>query len=731
MRNGTWATGLLFGLGGAAELTILVQPAWAIAAVPLSLILILAGWLFSRRRKAPTGPTKEPAWAMLADGLSRLAAGNLVWSLKARDDVDSTVRDCIQGFNDVTAEPCRRLFYVGSDSQEEGQLAGRAIGERLRKGRLAVLVGSADGINYELRRKGALTILRDHYPEIRETALLESRVDPEFAYHQVKKLLASDPQLSAIYVTEGGSPPGVARAVVEAGRAGVVLVFAHDVTPGTMEAMANGVIEATIFQDPFAQGFDPAVRIHNHLAEGDTPPTPRLSTQIKSVTAANSAEYWDRRQKKSLSGDRSRLVVPVPSSGREFRVAVIGLGDDGFWAEVKAGTLAAKETLGPLGTSVEWMVPPGNDEPERIASLGATLRRLMDERFDGVALPLHDRALVPIVNQAVAAGATVATYNTEPLSLRQTMSTVAAHAKSQFQLSADLDGLAQRGEKASASIRGSLSAMSEGLERQREQVEQTGADLETLAQSLKTIEDAARGSSEATRRVAQSAEESFSAVQETLGAMGDLDNSSKAIGQSVDELKHETARVAQHVALIGDIANRTNTLAINASIEAARAGASGKGFAVIASEIRHLSDQANEAASSIAGLLESIGGKVTHVETTTLSTLSETHRTHESALQSGRALGVIVAGSAESDLKMNEILDAVGEVVSFSTQIELVVKDLKRANETWNTAVNESLGAAGELDGTMGTIAQDAHSLSERSRSQEAMLRQFKLGEDV
>lgn len=709
----------------------------AIVVAGLSLtLLFIVGLLAFRRRKRTAFDSqqvhsRDRLWAMLADGLSRLAAGNLVWTLRPPEAPIAPLElDCIMAFNDVTAEPCRRLFYVGSDSQEEGQIAGQVIGERLRKGRLAVLVGSLDGINYELRRKGALTVLRERFPDIQETALLESRVDPEHGYSVVKKLLAADPQLGAIYVTEGGSPPGVARAVQEAGRAGKVLVFAHDLTVGTMAAMEHGAIEATVFQDPYAQGYDPSVRIHNFLNTGESPPTSRLSTQVKSVTRENAGELWDFRLKKSLPGDVSRLVVPVPSRGRQLRIAVVGLADDGFWAEVKVGTLAAKDALSSLGTAVEWIVPPGADEPERISHLSQTIQDIVDARYDGLALPLHDRTLVPVVNRAVAAGIAVGTYNTEPLSLRQTMATVADHAKNQRLLSVDLDDLAQGGEHSATRIKNSLSSVAEGLSRQKGQVSQTVAGLETLGESLRTIDTSARTSVEATRRVAQSAEESFHSVQETLGAMGGLDTSSRAIAQSVQELKAETARIAENVNIIGDIANRTNTLAINASIEAARAGATGRGFAVIASEIRHLSDQANAATKSISELLESIGNRVDHVETTTQTALEGTHRTHESALLSGRALGVIVEASAESDLKMGEILSAVQNVVSFNTQIETVVKDLNATNEVWDAAVGESLAAAAEMTRAMEKIASDAHTLSERSRSQEGMLRQFKLGDE-
>jgi methyl-accepting chemotaxis protein len=734
-RRLRWAA-IPLGLALVLDLALLGLPAWDFVLGGFSAAGVLAAFLVvavprRRNRQTPETDLRSARLTSLSNALIKFSAGDMTVTVTGEACSDPQVEACIQEFNDVTAEPSHRQFYVGSDSLVEGTMAGRAIGAKLGKGRLAILVGSLDGVNFQLRRKAALSELRDHYPDVHESALVESRVDPNWAYDQVTKLLASDPALGAIYVTEGGTPGAVAKAVADAGKAGKVLVFGHDVTPATMEAMDKGWVAATIFQDPFAQGYDPVVRLFNLVGAGETPQATRYVTKVRSVAPENRAEFWDSAKKVSRAGDLSRLVVPrKPRTDRRPRIAVVGLANDGFWAEVKAGALAAQNALAPLGGTVEWLIPAGADEPERITNVGQVIRTVIAGHYDAVAVPVHSRSILGPINEAVAAGVAVATFNSEPLSFRQTLATVTAEAKLQLSVSRDLDEQAVRGASSAEQIGASLGRVNQGLGRQKQQVEQTGSDLETLGTTLGTIDSAARTSAAATQSVTKAAGDSFQAVEDSLGAMVSLEASSRAIATSVEELNKETDRIAENVSFIGDIANQTNTLAINASIEAARNGVAGRGFAVIAAEIRSLSDQADRAAATISTLLASVSAKVKLVETTTQQSFERTRKTHELASRSQEALGLIRSAAEASELQMGQILGAVQQVVGFRSQIANVVAILKQTNEDWDLAVGQSLTATSEMTEAVGRIAQAAKLLSERSTAQEGMLRQFKLEEE-
>jgi ABC-type sugar transport system substrate-binding protein len=103
--------------------------------------------------------------------------------------------------------------------------------------------------------------------------------------------MTANPDLSGIYVTAGG-PFGAAAAVEDAGKAGEVQVVSFDFVDETMEYVQKGVIYATIGQNPFAQGHDPAIRLFNYLMADEVPCGARLVTDAAIVTQDNIDQFW-------------------------------------------------------------------------------------------------------------------------------------------------------------------------------------------------------------------------------------------------------------------------------------------------------------------------------------------------------------------------------------------------------------------------------------------------------
>ena len=111
------------------------------------------------------------------------------------------------------------------------------------------------------------------------------------AYSQAKDFMTANPDLAGIYVTAGG-PFGAAKAVDEAGKTGKIKVVSFDFVDETMQYVQKGVISATIGQDPFAQGHDPAIRLYNYLVGGVNARCPKLITRSDVVTKDNIDQFW-------------------------------------------------------------------------------------------------------------------------------------------------------------------------------------------------------------------------------------------------------------------------------------------------------------------------------------------------------------------------------------------------------------------------------------------------------
>ncbi len=194
-------------------------------------------------------------------------------------------------FNSETDTPNQRLFFVGADSYAQGKAAGalmcRAVGPR---GKVGVITGYFAVEAHAARVKGFEDALKAGCPQARVVGRVENQDKADLAYQQAKDFMTAHADLSGLVAT-AGSPFGAARAVEEAGKAGKVHLVTFDAVDETMDYVEKGVIDATIGQNPDAQGHDPAVRLYNYLVAGQLPPAGRLATRADVITKANAARF--------------------------------------------------------------------------------------------------------------------------------------------------------------------------------------------------------------------------------------------------------------------------------------------------------------------------------------------------------------------------------------------------------------------------------------------------------
>jgi ribose transport system substrate-binding protein len=195
-------------------------------------------------------------------------------------------------FNSETDAENARLFFVGADLYEQGQTAGQAMADAIGgEGKVGIITGFFAVEAHELRRTGFVDYLAENYPDIEIIGEVENTDQGDIAYTQAQDFMTAHPDLAGIYVTAGG-PFGAAGAVEDAGKTGEVAVVSFDFVDETMEYVQKGVISATIGQNPFAQGHDPAIRLFNYLVTGEAPECARLATEAAVVTQDNIDEYW-------------------------------------------------------------------------------------------------------------------------------------------------------------------------------------------------------------------------------------------------------------------------------------------------------------------------------------------------------------------------------------------------------------------------------------------------------
>jgi len=303
----------------------------------------------------------------LTSSLAELARGNLASKnsylanpikIKTTQEIEDLInlynsifnhiRDCINEFNNIVSEPCKRLLYVGADSFREGEKSGKIMGKILNgKGNVAILLANFNVLGQNLRRKGFQSYLLKNYPNINVIEILEHHEKIEECYQKVLLLLKERSDLDGIYLCEGTTPSGAARAVLDSNKSGRIKLIVHDLADETMKYLTLGTISATLSQDPFAQGYEPIIYLYNYLINKEKPVINRLLTSIQEVTISNYKEYWDKNNSSFISTEaRKRLVSPIENTNsKKFKIAVILPDDKIFWAPVAGGVKEAENIL--------------------------------------------------------------------------------------------------------------------------------------------------------------------------------------------------------------------------------------------------------------------------------------------------------------------------------------------------------------------------------------------------
>jgi len=189
--------------------------------------------------------------------------------------VNEAVREGIPvvSFIADSAERSNRTASLGQQAYDAGRQAGEYIANHLGgKGKIAVITGYLGAAQHDARMNGALDYLKKEHPDITIVGPFESKDDDATAYSQATDAMTSNPDLSIIYVTAGGSE-AAAKAIRDAGLTGKVGVIGYDDLPEKQQYKEGGEILALIDQAPARQTFDALVMLHNHLAFGTAYPS--------------------------------------------------------------------------------------------------------------------------------------------------------------------------------------------------------------------------------------------------------------------------------------------------------------------------------------------------------------------------------------------------------------------------------------------------------------------------
>jgi methyl-accepting chemotaxis protein len=230
-------------------------------------------------------------------------------------------------------------------------------------------------------------------------------------------------------------------------------------------------------------------------------------------------------------------------------------------------------------------------------------------------------------------------------------------------------------------------------------IAETTTTVEEVRQTAQIASQKSRTVSESAQKVAQTAYAGRKSTEATIEGMGRIRQQMESIAQSMVRLSDQTQAVGQIIATVDDLAAQSNLLAVNASIEAAKAGEQGKGFAVVAQEVRGLAEQSKQATNQVRTILSDI-------QKATSAAVMATE-------QGTRAVEAGVTLSGETDQSIQSLSSSVVEAAQTATQIaassqqQLVgVDQVASAMESIKQASMQSVAGAKQLEAASGGLKE-------------------------
>jgi len=258
----------------------------------------------------------------------------------------------------------------------------------------------------------------------------------------------------------------------------------------------------------------------------------------------------------------------------------------------------------------------------------------------------------------------------------------------------DLAGTAGRITQASGQQSDAFAAVAAAIEEISTSLSQTAAS----AGEARSIADSSRCALDAALDVTRTA---MSEMKDTAGAIRDS-------SEDVQKLARSSAAISGIVGVIKEIAGQTNLLALNAAIEAARAGEQGRGFAVVADEVRKLAERTTQSTGEIGGLIGAIQGQIGQAVAAMRTADERAAKSAGLASQSEGALRGVARGSEETVRHMVDIAAALEEQDAAVRDIAANVERIARTTEENSAAARHNHQVAGDLEQLSGNLREMA-----------------------
>jgi len=277
--------------------------------------------------------------------------------------------------------------------------------------------------------------------------------------------------------------------------------------------------------------------------------------------------------------------------------------------------------------------------------------------------------------------------------------------------------LAAASASAANQISASTEEMATGSQEQSTQTAEIAGAIEQMSKTIYETTKSTSSASEASKNAGNSARQGGKIVEETINGMDKIADVVEQSAGIVLELGESSNQIGEIIQVIDDIADQTNLLALNAAIEAARAGEHGRGFAVVADEVRKLAERTTKATKEIAEMIKQIQKDTKSAVESMKNGTSEVERGKLLAHKAGDSLNEIIIG-AES------VLDIVTQVAVVSEEQSTTAEQISKNIDSISSVTQQSASGIQQ-------IAHASEDLNQLTLNLQELVETFKIKEAV
>jgi methyl-accepting chemotaxis protein len=416
---------------------------------------------------------------------------------------------------------------------------------------------------------------------------------------------------------------------------------------------------------------------------------------------------------KTITATRSH-IVDLAKSDREEAIRILNKEETPTWRKVREALL---KQIDENGKAVEATRQDVKDRAHKaimltllfvaIAAVVAAASTILVRNYVVGALQSLERSLSGLVSGSSdltqrlpvtrkdETGRIAESFNRLLANLEQTVRDIRGHAET---VSASADSMQEQIERIAGSA-----------DEQNASAATIASDIEQLTSSLANVADAADEVRRLSSGSLDHSQQGADAVRRLVDEISDIEAKVQQITSSVDDYVASVATINSLTGQVKDIADQTNLLALNAAIEAARAGEQGRGFAVVADEVRKLAEKSASTANEIDSVTQALGTKSASLQSSVHDSVQALQASHE-------ALGYVSRTIEESGSSVGQAHAGIDNIAGSVSEQKTVSQDIAANIERISRSAEANSALAGNARDSSHSLGQVAHALRESVR---------------